>query len=145
MTIDGDAMSEGLGALRLAFVVLLAPFWILGGLALIWIGQLLFGLGAIAIGLIMLAGGYRLYRSIEREDVVRDERMTETKYRAGYNGFWTVVLVPSLYVGLHMFLPTPVTSQITAWGGYEIVYPIGMLFGLVVYFGSSLYYRHYGF
>jgi len=145
MTLAGDERSDAIGALRLGFVVLLAPFWVLGGIALVWIGHAPIGIGAIGIGLLMGAQGYRLYRAIERPDVVRDERTIEAQYRAGYNGFWTVVLVPSLYVGLHVFLPPRVTAQIVAWGGWEIVYPFGILVGLGVYLGSTTYYRHYGF
>lgn len=145
MTLSDDGRSDAIGALRLGFSLLIAPFWILGGVALVWIGHPLLGSSAIGLGVLMGVQGYRLYRAIERPDVVRDERTIEAQYRAGYNGFWTVVLIPSLYIGLHMFLPSQVTAQIVAWGGWEIVYPIGILLGLGVYFGSSTYYRHYGF
>jgi hypothetical protein len=90
MVLSDNETDDAIGALRLGFVVLLAPVWLLGGIALVWFGETLFGIGSIVIGLIMIGGGYRLYRAIARPDVVRDERVEEAQYRQGltHSGQW---------------------------------------------------------
>lgn len=145
MTLTGDEKRDAIGVLRLGFAALMVPCWILGGAALVWVGQTLLGVGVIGIGLLMAGGAYRLYRAIERPDIVRDERTKEAQYRAGYNGFWTVILIPVLYISLSMFLPNALAVHLTEGVGFDVVYPISLLAGLVIYFGSRTYYRHYGF
>jgi hypothetical protein len=144
MVLSNDETSNLLGILRLGFVALLAPLWLLGGLALIWLGETLLGVGSIVIGLVVLGGGYRLYRAIERPDVVVDEWVRETQYRAGYNAFWTMVLVSSCYVAFGMFLPSAVTERVAAWGGFELAWPVALALGFAAYIGSLAYYRFHG-
>jgi hypothetical protein len=144
MVLSDNETDDTVGVLRLGFVALLAPVWLLGGIALVWFGETLFGIGSIVIGLIMMGGGYRLYRAIARPDVVRDERVEEAQYRAGFNAFWSMVLIPSLYVAFSMFLPQAITNQIAQWGGFELAWPVSLVCGFVVYLGSLAYYRFYG-
>ncbi len=144
MALSDNETDDEIGVFRLGFVALLAPVWLLGGIALVWLGETLFGIGSIVIGLVMIGGGYRLYRAIERPDIVRDERMKEAQYRAGFNAFWSMTLIPSLYVAFGMFLPQKITNQIAQWGGFELAWPVSLVCGFVVYFGSLAYYRFYG-
>jgi hypothetical protein len=144
MVLSDNETDDTIGVLRLGFVALLAPVWLLGGIALVWFGETLFGIGSIVIGLIMIGGGYRLYRAIARPDVVRDERVEEAQYRAGFNAFWSMVLIPSLYVAFSMFLPQAITNQIAQWGGFELAWPVSLVCGFVVYLGSLAYYHFYG-
>ena len=92
----------------------------------------------------MLVGGYRFYRAIEHLDVVVDERTREAQYRAGYNAFWTVVLVPPCYVAFSVFLPAEITDQVARWGGFELAWPVALALGVAVYLGSLAYYCYYG-
>jgi len=144
MAHSDNGTDDTVGVLRLGFVALLAPVGLFGGTALVWFGETLLGVGAIVIGLIMIGGGYRLYRAIERPDVVRDERQKEVQYRAGFNAFWSMVLIPSLYVPFAMFLPEVITDQITQWGGFELAWPVSLTCGFVVYLGSVAYYHFSG-
>ena len=73
--------------------------------------------------------------------VDRDERAKEAQYRAGFNAFWSVVLVPTLYVAFFMFIPTEISEQIAQWGGFELAWPLSLICGFVVYLGSVAYYR----
>lgn len=141
MVFSNDEASNALGVLRLGFVGLLAPLWLLGGIALYWFGRPLLGIGAVGIGLAMVVGGYRLYRAIQRPDVVRDERSKEAHHRAGYNAFWMVVLAPSAYVGFSTFAPSAVTIHIAQWGGFELAWSVSLVLGFVVYLGSLANYR----
>lgn len=104
-------------------------------------GRPLLGVGAIGIGLLMVAGGYRLYRAIQRPDVVRDERSRKAHHRAGFNAFWAMVFVPAAYVGFSPFVPTAVADQITQWGGFEVAWSVSLVLGFVVYLGSVANYR----
>lgn len=141
MVLSNNESDGAVGTLRLGFVAILAPLWIIGGLALIWIGETGLGAGSIALGLIMIGGGYRLYRAIKRSDVVRDERAKKVQYRAGYNAFWSMVLVPSLYVAFYIFIPTDITDQIAQWGGFELAWPVSLVCGFAVYLGTLAFYR----
>lgn len=141
MVISNDGRSDAIGVLRLGLVALLAPAWLLGGMALIWVDRVLLGAGSIAIGLVLLGGGYRLYRAVERSDVVRDERAKEAQYRAGYNAFWSMVLLPSLYIATYMFIPAGIAETVEQWGGLELAWPVGLVLGFAVYLGSVAYYR----
>jgi hypothetical protein len=144
MVLSDNETDDAIGALRLGFVVLLAPVWLLGGIVLVWFGETLFGIGSIVIGLIMIGGGYRLYHAIERPDVVRDERMKEAQHRAGFNAFLSIVFIPSLYIGFSMFLPEVITDRIAQLGGLELAWPVSVVCGFIVYFGSLAYYRFHG-
>jgi len=146
MVLSDDETMNTVGKARLGIAVVLSPLFVLAGGALLLFGEHLLGAGTVGIGLLLAVGAVRLYRAIQRPDVVRDERAKRLHDRAGSNAFWTTVLLPTTYIGFSVVLPESVTGQVvsvvTAEAGTVWALAVGS--GFVVYLGSTAYYRATG-
>jgi hypothetical protein len=146
MVLSDDETMNTVGQVRLGVAAVLSPLFVIAGGALLLLGEHLLGAGSIGIGLILAVGAVRLYRAIQRPDVVRDERAKQLHDRAGANAFWTTVLLPTTYIGVSVVLPESVTGQVVSvvTGETGTVWALAVGSGFVVYLGSTAYYRATG-
>jgi hypothetical protein len=146
MVLSDDETMNTVGKARLGIAAVLSPLFVLAGGAFLLFGEHLLGAGSIGIGLILAVGAVRLYRAIQRPDVVRDERAKQLHDRAGSNAFWTTVLLPTTYIGFSVVLPESVTGQVVSAVTAETgtVWALAVASGFVVYLGSTAYYRATG-
>jgi hypothetical protein len=146
MVLSNDETMNTAGKARLGFAAVLSPLFVVAGVLFLVFGEYLLGAGSIGIGLVLAVGAIRLYRAIQRPDVMADERARRLHERSGSNAFWTTVLLPTTYVGLSVVLPESITDQIgsVTTGETGLIWAIAVGSGFVMYLGSIAYYRATG-
>lgn len=135
---------QGLGTIRTAAALILAPIWFICGMALYWYGDHLLGIVVAAIGIILTGTAVRFYRAMQRRDTVRDERENSIQHHAGYNGFWMMLFIPSILFLGGMFTPSTIIPHITYVTISQYLWPISFSVGITTYLYSIFYYRAYG-